>query len=259
VHAGVAVSRMVAMLVSVLAVVGCSRDPLEAMKPRETLEAGVALWREGKLPEAERYIAAALQKGRRAELDPVTMRHYSDREFQFYAMQGRVADAERVFKGTQASEAAFYINVKAANNMAVLYARAGRMAEAKGAIEGAYYTLRQTSMPLDARPMSAVVHANLVRVSHAVGDDWARHYQNELVAVVKDIGRFQQSAFQPLAPGLKEVTDRQSAYLRSIGWEAEAAALDATVAEIEVRTPSTPGAPCVAYGDTAPLGCVLAF
>lgn len=252
-------SRTVAMVVSVLAVVGCSRDPLEAMKPRETLEAGVALWREGKLPEAERYLAAALQKGRRAELDPVTMRHYSDRVFQFYAMQGRVADAERLFRGTQASEAAFYINVKAANNMAVLYARAGRMAEAKGAIEGAYYTLRQTSMPLDPRPMSAVVLANLVRMSRAVGDDWARHYQQELVDVVKDIGRFQQGAFQPIAAGLKEVTDRQSVYLRSIGWEAEATALDATVAEIEGRQPSTSGTSCVTYGDPAPLGCVLAL
>ena len=143
--------------------------------------------------------------------------------------------------------------------MAVLYARAGRMAEAKGVIDGAYYTLRQSSVWLDRRPMSAVVLANAVRMSHAAGDDWARHYQNELVEVVKDIGRFQQSAFQPLAPGLKAVTDRQSVYLRSIGWEAEAAALDATVAEIEARTPSAIGATCVAYADPAPLGCVLAL
>ena len=38
-----------------------------------------------------------------------------------------------------------------------------------------------------------------------------------------------------------------------------AEALDATVAEIEARTPSTPGAPCVAYNDPAPPGCVLAL
>jgi hypothetical protein len=242
-----------------LAATGCTRDPLAKLKPREALEGGVALWQAGKLPEAERHLVAALEKGRRAELGSVDMRTYHDRVFQFYAVQGRLPDAERVFKGTQAMETGFYVNVRAANNMAVLYARAGRMAEAKGVIDVAYYTLRQTSVSNDRRPLSVVVLANLVRMSHAAGDDWTRHYQRELVELVKDIGRFQQSAFQPLAPGLKAVTDRQSEYLRSIGWEAEATALDATVAEIEARTPSTPGAPCVAYNDPAPLGCVLAF
>jgi len=38
-----------------------------------------------------------------------------------------------------------------------------------------------------------------------------------------------------------------------------AAALDATVAEIEARAPSATGATCVAYADLAPLGCVLAL
>lgn len=242
-----------------LAVAGCARDPLEKLKPREALEGGVALWQEGKLPEAERYFVAALEKGRRAELGQVEMRTYHDRVFQFYAVQGRLADAERVFKGTQAMETGFWVNVRAANNMAVLYARAGRMAEAKDVIAVAHYTLRQTSVGNDRRPLGAVVLANAVRMAHAAGDDWARPYQKEMNEVVEDIGRFQQSAFQPLAPGLKEVTDRQSEYLRGIGWAVEAAALDATVAEIEARTPSTPGAPCVAYNDPAPLGCVLAF
>jgi hypothetical protein len=252
--------RTAAILVlAALAAAGCSRDPLEAMKPRQTLEAAVALWQAGKLPEAERYFSAALEKGRRAELDQVEMRTYHDRVFQFYAMQGRLADAERVFKGTQAMETGFYVNVRAANNLAVLYARAGRIAEAKGVIDGSYYTLRQTSVWNDRRPLSVIVLANAVRASHAAGDDWARHYQREMTELVKDIGRFQQRAFQPLPAGLKEVTDRQSAYLRSIGWEADAAALDATVGEIEARTPSTPGAPCVAYNDPAPLGCVLAL
>jgi hypothetical protein len=253
------VRRLAVALCVVLAAAGCARDPLEKLKPREALEGGVALWQAGKLPEAERYFVAALEKGKRAELGSVEMRTYHDRVFQFYAMQGRLPDAERVFKGTQAMETGFYVNVRAANNMAVLYARAGRMAEAKGVIDVAYYTLRQTSVWNDRRPMSVVILANLVRMSHAAGDDWARHYQKEMIEVVKDIGRFQQSAFQPLPPGLKAVTDRQSVYLRSIGWEAEAAALDATVAEIEARTPSTPGAPCVAYNDPAPLGCVLAL
>ena len=245
-------------LIAVLAA-GCSRDPLEKLKPREALEGGVALWQAGNLPEAERYFGAALEKGKRAELGSVEMRTYHDRVFQFYAMQGRLPDAERVFKGTQAMETGFYINVKAANNMAVLYARAGRMADAKGVIDGAYYTLRQTSVSNDRRPLSVVVLANAVRMSHAAGDDWARHFQREMIELVKDIGRFQQSAFQPLPPGLKEVTDRQSAYLRGIGWEAEAAALDATVAEIEARTPSSRDRACVAYNDPAPLGCVLAL
>lgn len=252
--------RVLAIIaLAALAVAGCARDPLETLKPREALEGGVALWQAGKLPEAERYFVAALEKGKRAELGSVEMRTYHDRVFQFYAVQGRLADAERTFKGTQALETGFWVNVRAANNMAVLYARAGRMAEAKDVIAVAQYTLRQTSVGNDRRPLGAVVLANAVRMTHAAGDDWARHYQKEMVEVVRDIGRFQQSAFQPLAPGLKEVTDRQSVYLRSIGWEAEAAALDATIAEIEARTPSTPGAPCVAYNDPAPLGCVLAF
>lgn len=247
------------VLVAILATAGCARDPLEKMKPRETLEAAVRLWREGKLPEAERHFAAALEKGRRAELHAVEMQVYHDRVFQFYAMQGRLAEGERTFKGTQAMGTGIYVNEKAANNMAVLYARAGRMAEAKGMIEGAYYTIRQTSVSLDRRPMAVVVLANLVRIAHSAGDDWTRHYQREMTDLVKDIGRFQQSAFQPLPPGLKTVTGRQSEYLRSIGWEAEAAALDATVAEIEARSPSLPGPACVAYGDPSPLGCVLAY
>ena len=251
--------RLVIALCAAIVVAGCARDPLEKLKPCEALEGGVALWQAGNLPEAERYFVAALEKGRRAELGSVEMRTYHDRVFQFYAMQGRLADAERTFKGTQAMETGFYVNVRAANNMAVLYARAGRMAEAKGVIDVAYYTLRQTSVWNDRRPLSVVVLANLVRMSHAAGDDWTRHYQRELVELVKDVGRFQQSAFQPLPPGLKAVTDRQSEYLHGIGWAAEAAELDATVAEIETRTPSTPGAPCVAYNDSAPLGCVLAL
>jgi hypothetical protein len=242
-----------------LAVTGCTRDPLEKLKPREALEGGVALWQAGKLPEAERHLVVALEKGRRAELGSVEMRTYHDRVFQFYAVQGRLPDAERVFKGTQALETGFWVNVRAANNMAVLYARAGRMAEAKDVIAAVHYTLRQTSVGNDRRALGAVVLANAVRMSHAAGDDWARHYQKEMIELVKDIGRFQQSAFQPLPPGLKAVTDRQSEYLHGIGWTVEAAALDATVAEIEARTPSTPGAPCVAYNDPAPLGCVLAL
>ena len=31
-------------------------------------------------------------------------------------------------------------------------------------------------------------------------------YQREMIEIVKDIGRFQQGAFQPLPRGLKEVT-----------------------------------------------------
>lgn len=242
-----------------LAAAGCTRDPLEPLKPRQALEGGVALWQEGKLPEAERYFVAALEKGRRAELGPVEMRTYHDRVFQFYAMQGRLADAERVFKGTQAMETGFWVNVRAANNMAVLYARAGRVAEAKDVIAVAHYTLRQTSVGNDRRPLTAVVLANAVRMSHVAGDDWARHYQREMVDLVKDIGRFQQGAFQPLPPGLTAVTARQSEYLRGVGWDAEAAALDAAVAEIEARTPSSSEPACVAYNDPAPLGCVLAL
>lgn len=251
--------RLGVALCVLLAVAGCARDPLEKLKPREALEGGVALWQAGNLPEAERYLVAALEKGRRAELGPVEMRTYHDRIFQFYAVQGRLADAERTFKGTQAMETGFWVNVRAANNMAVLYARAGRMAEAKDVIAVAHYTLRQTSVGNDRRPLGALVLANAVRMAHAAGDDWARHYQKEMIDLVKDIGRFQQSAFQPLPPGLKAVTDRQSAYLRGIGWEAEAAALDGTVGEIEARTPSLPEQACVAYNDPAPLGCVLAF
>lgn len=251
--------RLVLALCAVIAVAGCARDPLEKLKPREALEGGVALWQAGNLPEAERYFVAALEKGRRAELGSVEMRTYHDRVFQFYAMQGRLADAERMFKGTQAMETGFWVNVRAANNMAVLYARAGRMAEAKDVIAVAHYTLRQTSVGNDRRPLGAVVLANAVRMSHAAGDDWARHYQNEMIELVRDIGRFQQGAFQPLPPGLKAVTDRQSEYLHGIGWAAEAAALDSTVAGIEARTPSPPEQACVAYNDPAPLGCVLAF
>lgn len=107
------------------------------------------------------------------------------------------------------------------------------MAEAKNVI-----AVARSSVGNDRRPLGAVVLANAVRLSHAADDDWTRHYQKEMIELVKDIGRFQQSAFQPLPPELKAVSDRQSAYLRSVGREAEAAALDATVAEIEARTPS---------------------
>lgn len=246
-------------LAAAVTLAGCTRDPLVKLKPREALEGGVAFWQAGNLPEAERYLVAALEKARRAELGPVEMRTYHDRLFQLYAMQARLADAERTFKGTQAMETGFWVNVRAANNMAVLYARAGRMAEAKDVIAVADYTLRQSSVSNDRRPLNVVVLANAVRISHAAGDDWARHYQREMIETVKDIGRFQQGAFQPLPGGLKDVADQQSAYLRGIGWEAEAAALDATVAEIEARTPSSPDRACVAYNDPAPLGCVLAL
>lgn len=249
------------VLVAVLACAGaCTRDPWADLKPHQQLAKAQQMLRQGD-PQAGKALQGAYDKALRADFNFVTLREYALPLFQYHALRGDLAGAEPLFERINRPPEEIYVYMHAANNLAILYARAGRRDDALRVIAKAMHTVALTSPEADGdRPsLRVAMLANFDRIAFAAGQaDLSGAAHSALATLLEDLARFQRGRYWPLEPGVKQYLGRYTGFLRLNGRTAEAERIDALVTTIEghARSDDVP-ATCVAQDKHDPVLCVM--
>lgn len=249
-----------ALLAALALAAACARDPWADLKPHQLLAQARQMQRAGDA-QAGRALQAAWDKALRADFQGVVLREYALPLFQHHALRGDLAAAEPLFERIHRPMEEVYVYLHAANNLAVLYARAGRREDAQRVIAKALHTIAVTSPDADGGREAArlVALANFDRIARAAGDGaTSEEAHARLATLLEDLARFRMSRFWPLEPGVKAMLGRYAGFLRLDGRTAEAGRIDALVSRIEgqARSNDTPVA-CIAQIPGDPAWCVI--
>lgn len=253
-------SLIVRLFIIVLAVTACERDPWAELKPHQMLEKAEQLFLQND-PNAEKALRTAYDKAIRAEIDFVRMRNYALPLFQFYALRGNLSSAEPLFDRINRPQEDIYVYPHAANNLAILYARAGRIDDARRVMAKMVHTFEMTSpiTNVDRRSARMAMLANIDRMASAAGDaELVARSAKGMLAQLQDLSRFQQSRYWPLEPGVKPFLERYENFLRQQGRSIEAEKVVSIVELIERNAPSDhEPTGCITQGDSRPAWCIL--
>lgn len=233
----------------------CARDD---RTPRQLLDDGVTAWRAGSVVEAERLLRAATERAADAGTDKHTMRMYHGYLFALLATQGRLADAEKAYAAGVETTTDFMINPVAGHNLGVLRLRAGDGAGAATLLRATRNSLHSSSGSGDERLLEIMVlmHLDLATSAAAARESGI---DGEVLQVLEDLLRYQQSAHPYLHPALLRELDTYAERLATAGFTATAAAVRERTLTQRARgaDPGVPAGSCLTLDLESPAGCIL--